>query len=119
MQKDITLQRGSLLGQGRTAEVFAWGNDKVLKLFYSWFPQWPIEYEADVGRAVYETGVPAPKVYGVIDCDGRKGIIYQRIFGRSLIRHMEEKPWKIGRFARELAALHFRILCALPKEENG
>ena len=90
MQKDITLQRGSLLGQGRTAEVFAWGNDKVLKLFYSWFPQWPIEYEADVGRAVYETGVPAPKVYGVIDCDGRKGIIYQRIFGRSLIRHMEE-----------------------------
>ena len=119
MQKDITLQKGPLLGQGRTAEVFAWGNDKVLKLFYSWFPLWPIEYEAEVGRAVHETGVPAPKVYGVIDCDGRRGIIYQRVYGRSLIRHMEEKPWKIRRFAREMAALHLRIHSARPKEKNG
>ena len=119
MQKDITLQKGSLLGQGRTAEVFAWGNDKVLKLFYSWFPLWPIEYEAEVGRAVHETGVPAPKVYGVIDCHGRRGIIYQRVYGRSLIRHMEEKPWKIRRFAREMAALHLRIHSARPKEKNG
>lgn len=119
VQKDISLQKGALVGRGRTSEVFAWGNDKVLKLFYSWFPLWPIEYEAEVGRAVNETGVPSPKVYGIIDCEGRKGIIYQRILGRSLIRHMEKKPWKIKGFAREMAALHFRIHCARAQQKSG
>ena len=30
------MQKGRLLGQGRTAEVYAWGDSQVLKLFSRW-----------------------------------------------------------------------------------
>jgi len=34
-----TLTSRPLIAQGRTAEVYAWQDNQVLKLFYAWCPQ--------------------------------------------------------------------------------
>jgi len=96
----------TLIGRGRIAEVFAWGDDQVLKLFYpGQLLDW-IEEEARISRLVYETGVATPAVGDVIEVDGRHGIIYGRVHGPSMLTEMSSKPWKLGPSAKMLAKLH-------------
>lgn len=98
-----------MIGQGRTAEVYAWDSGKILKLYFDWFPMNWIKYEADIGRAIYNAGVPSPELFDMVDEDGRKGLIYQRIDGVSLLKLIETKPWQIPGYARQMAQLHFKI----------
>lgn len=103
------MQKGPLLGQGRTAEVYAWGEDRVLKLFFeSWSSDW-IEQEARVARIVHEAGLAAPAIEGTIELEGRSGIIYERIDGPSMMENTAFHPWRLGRAARQLADLHLAM----------
>jgi hypothetical protein len=45
---------------GRTAEVHAWKDGWVLKLFHDWFPEESVRYEAELARAVQAAGLPVP-----------------------------------------------------------
>ena len=42
------MEKGEILGKGRTAEVIYWGNDKVLKLFFKDIPSDLIDYQFKV-----------------------------------------------------------------------
>lgn len=75
----------------RTAEVFEAGLDKIVKLHHEWVsPEW-IEHQLEVDRAISRAGVPCPKVFGSIEQDGRIGIIYERVYGRTLRNVMESR----------------------------
>lgn len=98
-----------MIGKGMTAEVYEWGKDRVLKLFNKGFNIERINHEAEVGFRVNQAGIPSPASYGMIDVDGRKGIILQRIFGRSILKHVETEPWMTSYYAKQMADLHFKI----------
>ena len=100
------MQKGSIIGKGMTAEVYEWGQDKVLKLYFEWFPKDWVNYEAQIGSLVYKAGVSSPAVYEMLEVEGRNGIIFQRITGRTMFRIIESKPWKLVYFARQMARLH-------------
>jgi uncharacterized protein (TIGR02172 family) len=91
---------------GRTAEIYAWDADHVLKLFRAWMPASAAAYEARIARAVYETGIRVPAVGDVVTVEGRAGILYERIEGVSMMTALGRQPWKFARFARDLADLH-------------
>ncbi|MFN8472471.1 MAG: phosphotransferase [Anaerolineae bacterium] len=99
-------RKGELLGEGRTAEVFAWGRDRVLKLYRAEMPPEWVDHEARVSRAVYDAGVAAPAVEGVVEIDGRRGIIYERVEGPTLIQWVMARPSRILEGGRILADLH-------------
>ncbi|MDF2524185.1 MAG: aminoglycoside phosphotransferase [Clostridiales bacterium] len=103
------MKKGKLLGQGMTAEVYEWEKDKVLKLFYKKFSDDRIKYEADIGNIVHEAGVPSPAVFEMIEAEHRKGILFQRIFGKSILRHVEAEPWNSIYYAQQMAQLHFKM----------
>jgi uncharacterized protein (TIGR02172 family) len=109
VKKELFMKKGALIGKGMTAEVYEWGHDKVLKLFFSRYDDERIKYEADIGTIVHEAGVPSPEVFGVVDVDGRKGIIFQRIFGKSMLKHIQAEPWKMYDYAQKLAGVQFKI----------
>lgn len=95
-----------LIGRGRAAEIFAWGEHQALKLFY---PGWPLvaaEAEARAARQVYESGLPVPAVEGTIEVDGRPGIIYERVDGTAMLDNLPTRPWAVIHYARLLAELH-------------
>jgi len=96
----------TLIGRGRIAEVFTWGDDQVLKLFYEGQAMDWIMEEARISRLVYETGVATPSVGDVIAIDDRHGIIYGRWYGTSMLTEISSKPWKVFQSARMLAKLH-------------
>jgi thiamine kinase len=97
---------GEHIALGRTAEVYAWGEGQVLKLFQDWFSADGVKYEARIARAVHAAGLPVPAVGEIIEVGGRLGLIYERVDGVSMGEILAAKPWMLPRFARLLAELH-------------
>jgi aminoglycoside phosphotransferase (APT) family kinase protein len=100
------------LGSGRQAEVFAWGEGRVLKL--SRFPSGAgLEREASVLRAAGEVGAPVPGVFEETVVDGRPGVVMERLDGPDLLTLVGNRPWQVWRIGVELGRTH-RALHASP-----
>ena len=100
---------GTPISSGRTAEIYAWDREHVLKLFYDWVALESIENEARTACTIYERGLPVPAVGEIVRVNNRTGLIYQRITGPSLFRLGQRKPWNILRYLRRFAELHAEI----------
>jgi uncharacterized protein (TIGR02172 family) len=115
--------KGELIGQGRTAEIFAWGDRQALKLFFDWCPAAWAEEEAELTKAVHDAGVPAPDVADLIRVEGRYGIVLERIEGRSMLHALRSKPVDYASMARLLAELqaemHTRGVSGLPSYKQS
>jgi uncharacterized protein (TIGR02172 family) len=94
------------IASGRTAEIYAWKDGYILKLFREWMPADAAKYEAQIARTVYETGSRVPAVDDVVTHKGRTGIVYERVEGRSMMSAFGSQLWRLGHFARLLAELH-------------
>jgi uncharacterized protein (TIGR02172 family) len=97
------------IAQGRTAEIFVWDDQHVLKLYRDWCPTDWVEYEARIARAVYEAGVPSPAAGEIVEVDRRRGLIYERLDGISMLQDLNARPWLLLKHARSLAELHIEI----------
>jgi uncharacterized protein (TIGR02172 family) len=113
---------GKLIGQGRTAEIYAWHDDQALKLYHAgWEASW-VEHEAHISRLVAATGLPVPAVSGVIEVDGRQGIPFERIVGPTLVQRFAAQPWTLMRSVRTFTdlhiAMHAQVLPDLPSQRQ-
>lgn len=100
---------GAPIAYGSTAEIYAWDEGRILKLFHDWFGRESIAYEAKIGQAVHANGLPVPAVGETVEVNGRTGLIYERVAGVALWELMPQKPWTIFRYARRMAALHVEM----------
>jgi hypothetical protein len=100
------MRKGPLIAEGRTAEIFAWGEDQVVKLYRPGFPSNGAEYEYNKALASQETGFAVPAVGEVVTVEGRAGITYQRVEGGTMLEAVQKAPWKLFPLTRQLAALH-------------
>lgn len=92
-----------LIGKGRVAEVYDWGDGRVLKLFAVGYDAEAIASEARASQTVHDAGIPTPRAHGIVEVEGRLGIIFDRFFGNSMMGFLSAKPWKIFVYARMLA----------------
>jgi len=97
------------IAQGRTAEIFVWDDGHILKLYRDWCPPDWADYEARIARAITEAGIPSPAVGDIIEVNGRRGLIYERLEGISMLQDMNAHPWMLLQHARSLAELHVKI----------
>jgi tRNA A-37 threonylcarbamoyl transferase component Bud32 len=100
------MTKGRRIAEGRTAEVFAWGGDQILKIFRPGFKSNRAESEAACVRAVHAAGLPSPAVIDVVEVDGRPGILYERRSGATMLSAMLATSDKLIEYARSLAELH-------------
>ena len=107
MNKEINTK--SLIGVGRTAEVYLWGTDNVLKLFFSWCPRDWIESEFKINKSIQKHNIPIAKVCEIIEIENRRGIIYEKISGNSLLEEFVSSPDKGEKIGNLLAECHFAI----------
>lgn len=103
------MKPGKLIGQGRTAEIFEWGEDKILKLFRPGISKTLSEAEYKASLEINKKITSSPKVYDFIEIDNRSGIIYERIDGTTMLKVISTKPWKLSKEAHRLAKLHKSI----------
>jgi len=90
---------------GRTAEIYAWEDGWVLKLFHDWFPEGSVRHEAELARAVQAAGLPVPAVGEILELGNRLGLPYQRVDGSSILEQVRARPWALPRLSRLLAEL--------------
>ena len=100
---------GSPIAYGRTAEIYPWPDNQVLKLYFDGFSRESIVREAQLAEKVHSSGLPAPAVGEMVDVNGRIGLIYERVAGAALFEVMPQKPWTIFRYARRMAELHVEM----------
>jgi uncharacterized protein (TIGR02172 family) len=100
----------SPLAVGRTAEIFAWGEGQVLKLIRPGFYMGLADQEWNNCQTAWQLGAPAPKPIELIEVNGRRGVVLERVQGPTLTRTMQKYPWRLASHARLLArqqaALH-------------
>ncbi|MEK5447564.1 phosphotransferase family protein [Paenibacillus sp. FSL R7-0331] len=102
--------KGKQIGAGRTAEVREYGEGTIVKLYLEDFPAEPIRQEFKVSTYVYnQGGVSTPRPVGQVEAEGRSGIVFQQIHGRSLLSLISGQPWRLPVYARQLAALHHQL----------
>jgi len=99
---------GPLIGRGRCAEVFAWEDGLVLKLFYESMSDMA-EREITATRIAYQCDLPVPAPEGLLELDGRQGIAMARVDGPSMDDYMKSRPRELFNCARTLAELHAGI----------
>ena len=97
------------IGAGATAEIYPYGEGRVLKFSRPWVPVDWIHHEANATRMAYELGLPVPRIYEVIVDDKQRGIVMERIEGPMMISSMMLKPWKNSHYASILAELQVKI----------
>ncbi len=114
---------GALLGQGRTADIYAWGEHQVLKLYHVGWPTALIEQEARISQQVARTGLPVPAVGDVVTVQGRLGIVFARVSGPTLVQYFMAKPWtvmaSVRRFTDLHLAMHTQTICDLPSQREA
>jgi len=94
-----------LLAEGRTAEVFAYGDGRVLKLDR---PEWNglCAFEATMLTALADAGLPVSRQRGTVTVDGRGGVILDRVDGPALLQVLAEaSPPELDALAGRFVAL--------------
>lgn len=93
---------GPLIGSGRAADVYALGDDRVLRRYRT---AHSCAAEADLMRYVRAAGYPVPEVFAASGPD----LVMARLDGRDMLADLASRPWRVSRHARTLALLHDRL----------
>ncbi|MEL6890308.1 MAG: phosphotransferase [Actinomycetota bacterium] len=106
MTRDVV---GELIADGRTSEVYRYGSDAAVKLLKpSTPPDWA-RHEADYTEVARGIGVPTPEVLGLVDIDGRPGIVFRLLLGPSMWQRMLDRPGDVESLVGELVGLQRAI----------
>ncbi len=110
------MDKGPLIGRGRTADIYAWGDTQVLKLFLDWCSEGMVRHELAIAQVVQSAGLPVPRVENsVVEVEARLGLIYEKVSGRSMLENLSRRPWKMIAYGRWLAELQAKIhMCRAP-----
>ena len=104
------MEKGQILSDfGRTAQVLIWDNNQVLKLFREGFTLSQIQKEEKITRTIFEAGLPVPAVHGIIEVEGRYGILFDRVDGPSMGEEMMSKPDELVYLTKLFAELHAKM----------
>ena len=88
---------GPKAGEGREAEVYAWGDDAVVKLYR---PGYLGHRAESVALANLDGHSVAPRLIDIADCDGRPGLVLERLGGSDMLALVQRQPWRVLDLAR-------------------
>jgi Ser/Thr protein kinase RdoA (MazF antagonist) len=98
-----------LLAEGRTAEVYAYGAGRVLKLDR---PGWTglAPFERDVLVQLAEAGLPVARPHDVVTVEGRSGIVLDRVDGVTLREDLlDSSGAEVEALARRFVELQLQL----------
>jgi Phosphotransferase enzyme family len=97
------------IAEGREAEMFAWGDGRVLRLYRGDFFRGAPEHQARLLNIARECGLRVPAEYGLVEVDGRPGIILEKLDGPDLLTELGAKPWRLFQVGGIWGRLHAGI----------
>lgn len=98
-----------LIDKGYTAEIYDYENNKICKLFKDNFPRFIVEHEFNNAKIFETTEIKVPKTYNIIELDNRTGIIYEKIYGVTVNKKINEDG-RLDYWISRMAELHKYML---------
>ena len=92
--------------EGREAEVFRLKDGSALKLMRNRDALGRVEREAAAMRILNQHGHRAPAVRGIVEIDGRPGLVTEYIEGPDLFTRLSTHPWTIWQAGSVMAMTH-------------
>jgi aminoglycoside phosphotransferase (APT) family kinase protein len=108
--------RGELIARGNTSDVWRWSDDTVVKVLRPEIPAHWAALEYEITRRVREAGLPVPATDGVVEVNGRPGVVLEHVAGPSMWSRMKDDPDEVPRLVEELVDLQEQVLAAGPIE---
>jgi hypothetical protein len=99
----------NVLGFGRTARFVELDAARVAKLFNDGFPVDVVKREYENSRAIHIRFSRMPSALELTELEGKNAIVYQRIDGKLLARHLGENPLRIAEILKNFTDLHESI----------
>ncbi len=97
------------LAEGRVSLVYPWGEGKILKLARDWVPPDWVGHEYRIAEIVHASGLRVPQPHALIQVDGRSGIVYDRVDGRTMLDRIGTSPHRAISFGKTLGRLHAAV----------
>ena len=97
------------IAQGREAEIFAWEEGRVLRLFRGDRTETSLNREVAAMRAARTVLPSVPEVLGIERIGGRPGIVMERIEGPDYITVLGSKPWLVWSAGTTLGRVHAQL----------
>ena len=94
------------IAEGREAEIFAWGEHEVLRLYRDPNAGDRANREIVALDAVRAVLPCVPAVRGRMDWNGRPGIRMQRLDGRGVLAEVQRRPWRVWALAALCGRVH-------------
>lgn len=98
-----------IIANGNSADIFDYDEGRVLKLFHKEYILDVIKYEVKNTKYANEAGIPSPKCYGIIEKEGRIGILYDKVYGKEFF-HTFTQEKENAYLKQMLISLHKQIL---------
>ena len=119
---DLSAIKYPRIAEGATAEVFAWDEDKILKLYHESASPGEAEQEAAHASIAYDAGLNTPAVIDTITIENRQGVIFEKVHGVTMVEAIIANPQKLIPYAHLLAELqvdmHTRTASKLPLQRQ-
>lgn len=100
---------GTPIAVGRTAEIYAWENNCVVKLIKAGFPAVLADQEWFKADAAWKMGAPAARPVELIEVEGRRGVVFEHIQGPTMVQGIEHALWRLDHFAQILGRTHAEL----------
>lgn len=85
-EKGMNQMIGNKIGEGGCSEVYVWDtNQKIIKVGKNNTSFEAMEREFQNNQIAWENGISAPRPYELLEINGRPGIVFERIYGESLM----------------------------------
>mgnify|MGYP001825204786 CR=1 FL=1 len=97
------------MARGNTSDVWAWSERTVIKVLRPGIPDHWADLEAETVARVHAAGVPVPATEGVIEFDGRPGIVLERIDGVAMWERMKAEPASVPDLILQLVDLQTEV----------
>jgi aminoglycoside phosphotransferase (APT) family kinase protein len=110
------LLAGDLIARGNTSDVWRWSPTTVVKVLHPGIPAHWATLEADITERVHAAGLPAPATDGLVEVNGRPGVVLEHIEGASMWSRMKEQPSVLPELIAELVDIQATIQAAGPIE---
>jgi len=110
MTTQINLEELNIIARGGQAEIYAYDNNKVLRVAKRPQDYDRIRYEYSLYSQLATSSIDVPRVYELVEINGAPTIIMDRINGISMMEQIKRNPFGAGEKAKELAKLHLKLI---------
>lgn len=94
------------IARARNAEIYSWGDNLVLKLFYDFIPVEKVDGEFSKTLIIRDKTRICPEIYDRVSLEEGEGIVFENIKGKSITYNLLNNPLRVRELATVMGHTH-------------